>query len=281
MEKEKEKKQILLINDMPGYGKVATAAMLPILAYMGHPTYNLPTALVSNTLDYGKFKIMDTTDYIKGVFPIWSDLGFGFSAIATGLFFTHAQAELISSYCREQRKKGTAIFVDPIMGDEGKLYNGITPDIIGNMKQMVAVAQLIYPNYTEACLLTGNTYNPQGVTSNEARAMLDKLHALGAQSVLITSIPIDGIPSVAGFNHTTGEYFVLHYQEIPVHFPGTGDIFSAVLIGHLLNGRSLKDSTRMAMDTVWKLIDLNKNNTDKNRGIPLERYLYVISEAEN
>ena len=43
------KKQILLINDMAGYGKVATAAMLPILSYMGLPTYNLPTALVSNT----------------------------------------------------------------------------------------------------------------------------------------------------------------------------------------------------------------------------------------
>ena len=61
-------KQILLINDIAGYGKVATAAMLPILSYMGHPVYNLPTALVSNTLDYGKFNILDTTDYIKGVF---------------------------------------------------------------------------------------------------------------------------------------------------------------------------------------------------------------------
>ena len=52
------KKHILLINDMAGYGKVATAAMLPILSYLGHPVYNLPTALVSNTLDYGKFKIL-------------------------------------------------------------------------------------------------------------------------------------------------------------------------------------------------------------------------------
>lgn len=28
------KKQILLINDVCGYGKVATAAMLPILSYL-------------------------------------------------------------------------------------------------------------------------------------------------------------------------------------------------------------------------------------------------------
>jgi pyridoxine kinase len=50
---------------------------------MGLPVYNLPTALVSNTLDYGKFNILDTTDYITGVFPVWKELGFNFDAIAT------------------------------------------------------------------------------------------------------------------------------------------------------------------------------------------------------
>ena len=86
------KKQILLINDMAGYGKVATAAMLPILSYLGHPVYNLPTALVSNTLDYGKFNILETTDYIRGVFPVWKELGFSFDAIATGFIASERQA---------------------------------------------------------------------------------------------------------------------------------------------------------------------------------------------
>lgn len=80
------KKQILLINDLAGYGKVATAAMLPILSYMGLPVYNLPTALVSNTLDYGKFNIMETTDYMKGVFPVWKQLGFSFDALPRASF---------------------------------------------------------------------------------------------------------------------------------------------------------------------------------------------------
>ena len=29
-------KQVLLINDLPGYGKVALAAMVPLLSRMGH-----------------------------------------------------------------------------------------------------------------------------------------------------------------------------------------------------------------------------------------------------
>lgn len=73
-----------------------------------------------------------------------------------------------------------------------------------------------------------------------------------------------------------GEYFTLPFTEIPVHFPGTGDIFSAILIGHIMNGDTLKDSTRKAMDGVYRLIDLNKDNTDKNRGIPLEKYLSIL-----
>ena len=116
------KKKILLINDMCGYGKVASAAMLPILSYMGHVTYNLPTALVSNTLDYGKFNLLDTTDYIMGVFPVWKELGFHFDAIATGFIASERQAKIVSAYCLEQEHLGTPIFVDPIMGDEGKLY---------------------------------------------------------------------------------------------------------------------------------------------------------------
>lgn len=116
-------KQVLLINDLPGYGEVALAAMMPILTHMGHHIYNLPTALVSNTLDYGKFEILDTTDYMIHTLDVWRALNFSFDAVSTGFIVTEKQAEMIREYCVEEHKKGTLIFVDPIMGDEGHLYN--------------------------------------------------------------------------------------------------------------------------------------------------------------
>ncbi len=272
----KNKRQILLVNDIAGYGKVATAAMLPILSYFGYPTYNLPTALVSNTLDYGKFNILDTTEYIKGVFPVWRQLGFSFDAIATGFIASERQADIVARYCQEQAALGTTIFVDPIMGDEGKLYNGVTAATINSMREMLSVAHICYPNYTEACYLTGRAYQPEGISQGEAHSLLDHLRKTGTKSALVTSVPVDGTPSVIGYNHMNGEYFQLTYEEIPVHFPGTGDIFSAVLIAHLLDGEELKHSVRMAMDAVYQLIDLNKDNLDKNRGIPLEQYLNIF-----
>ena len=205
--------------------------MLPILSYFGYPVYNLPTCLVSNTLDYGKFNLLDTTDYIQGVFPVWRELGFSFDAIATGFIASERQAKIVSAYCQEEAAKGTTI----------------------------------YPNYTEACYLTGHPYNEKGVGSAEARMLVDKLRAIGARSVLITSITVDGQSMVVGYNHLKNEYFSLDYTEIPVHFPGTGDMFSAILIGHLLKG-----------DGVAQLIDLNRDNEDKNRGIPVENFLHLL-----
>lgn len=268
--------QILLINDLAGYGKVATAAMLPILSYMGYPVYNMPTALVSNTLDYGKFNLLETTDYMQGVLPVWKELGFAFDAIATGFICSERQARLVADYCLEQAARGTTIFVDPIMGDEGKLYNGVTNERVACMREMVAVADLVFPNYTEAAYLTDMPYHAEGVDMEGAERLLQGLRRLGTKSALITSIVVDGQTSVVGFNHCTGETFALPYEEIPVHFPGTGDMFSAILIGRLLQGRSLQESTRMAMDALYRLIDANRNNEDKNRGIPVERFLRMV-----
>ena len=234
-------KQILLVNDVVGYSKVGMVAMLPILSYLGIPTYSLPTALVSNTLDYGKFNIQDTTDYIRGTLPVWKELGFSFDAICTGLMFSDEQAKLVAGYCEEQGAQGTTIFVDPILGDGGR---------------MVRVADLTFPNYTEACYLTGTPIKMEGITWDETRELLDKLRGIGCKSVLITSCKIDG--------------------QIPGLFHGTGDIFSAVLIGHLLNGESLRTSTRTVMDTVFRMIDRYRDTDDKNRGIPVEKCLDLL-----
>ena len=270
-------KQILLINDVVGYGKVGMGAMLPILSYLGIPTYSLPTALVSNTLNYGKFNIQDTTEYIKGTLPVWKKLGFSFDAICTGLMFSEEQAKLVASYCEEQGKNGTIVFVDPILGDGGQLYNGVTERQVELMREMVSVADLTFPNYTEACYLTGTRIKSGSISWEEAGDLLDKLRDMGSKSALITSCNIDGHNSVAGYNHFNDNYFHLDYHEIPGLFHGTGDIFSAVLIGHLLNGEPLKGSTRQAMDTVFRMIDRYSGTDDKNRGIPVEKCLDLLS----
>ena len=271
-----KRKQILLVNDMAGHSKVGMGAMIPVLSYMGHPTFNLPTALVSNTFDYGKFAVMDTTAYIRQTLQVWKELGFSYDAICTGWMYGSEQAQLVADYCREQAENGVTVFVDPVLGDGGRLYNGMAEDHVELMRRMVSVAHLAMPNYTEACYLAGDDCAADGLTWPEACRLIDKLRQIGAKSVLITSCRIDGESSVAAYNHYSGEYFHLEYDEIPGIFHGTGDLFAAILMGSLLGGKPLKESTRLAMDVVYKLIWLNRDMEDKNRGILIEKYLDEI-----
>ena len=117
--------------------------------------------------------------------------------------------------------------------------------------------------------------------------MLDRLVALGAKSAIITSARVDGHNCVvgrrsneplAGFTQhlDDGQYFRIDYEEIPVLFHGTGDIFSAVLIGHLMKGEPLRESTQTAMRVVSQLIDRNRDLPDKCRGIPIEQCLDLL-----
>lgn len=44
-------------------------------------------------------------------------------------------------------------------------------------------------------------------------------------------------------------------------------------VRRLRDGDQLRHATRTAMDILRHWIDLNKDNDDKNRGIPVERHL--------
>lgn len=268
-----KKSKILIISDMCGYGKVAAAVQMPIFSYMGHDVFNLPTMLISNTFPYGRYAIMESTEYIAEALEKWNELGFRFDAITTGFMASEKQAQMVACYCREQAAMGTAVYVDPVMGDYGKLYGGADEGTIRCMKEMISTAHLCFPNYTEACLLTGEVYKKDGITTEEAYSLINKIRRIGSLSVIITSCIINGQHAVVGYNHFTAEYFLLPYEEIPVQFPGTGDIFSSIIVGSLQDGDNLRHATRKAMDTISKWIDINKDNTDKNRGIPIERHL--------
>lgn len=267
--------QLLLINDMCGYGKVALSAMLPVLLHMGYRIHNLPTALVSDTLNYPKFYIHDTTEYVRQSLAIWEELGFEFDAISTGFIVTEEEVRIISDFCHRRAQKGTKVFVDPIMADNGRLYAGVPESTIGLMRSLVECADYAVPNYTEACLLT-DTPMAEQITADEARTLVDAMLALGAKSVVITSAKVDGASAVIGYDHVAGEYFTIPFELIPVYFPGTGDTFSAVLVGRVMAGWSLQRATSDAMRVVAELIERNADQEDKSAGLPIEACLDVI-----
>ena len=203
--------QLLLINDMCGYGKVALSAMLPVLSHMGYRIHNLPTALVSDTLNYPKFYIHDTTEYVRQSLAIWEELGFEFDAISTGFIVTEEETRIISDFCHRRAQKGTKVFVDPIMGDNGKLYAGVPESTIGLMRHLLECADYAVPNYTEACLLADTPIAEQ-ITPDEARALVDAVRELGADASFNgrNDLLIDGRKFSGNAQYRLGDCIVHH-----------------------------------------------------------------------
>lgn len=274
-------KKILLINDLPGYGKVAIQAMTPVLVRRGYELFSLPTMIVSNTLNYGRFATIDTTGYMKETVQVWKELGFKFDAVATGFIANDEQAEFIEKICREQSEAGALVFVDPIMADNGKLYHSVTGHRIEIMKSIVAAADYTVPNITEACFLTDMDYNENGYSKEELFGMAEALHGSGAKSVIITSANIrkdDGScqKAVVGYDHKNGKCFTVEYDEIPMKINGSGDTFSAIMMAELLEGNGLEKSVRKAVHAVRELILINSDIAGEYNGLPIEKNIEIL-----
>ena len=273
-------KNILIIGDMPGYGKMGLAGILPILSNLGHSVYNLPTALVSNNFDYGKFSVLDTTAYMREAIQVWRELGFQFDCVTTGFLASADQVDLLRGFIDSQRKEDFLVVTDPIMGDGGKLYNGSTRDTVDNMRRFLGVSDVIVPNLTEGEFLTGLFEGEEALTGEQARQVLGGLLACGPKSVVVTSgrERETGRHVVWGFDGGTGEYFTVPYRFIKAHFPGTGDIFTSLLTGQLLDGRSLPQAVQKAVDLLERLIFMERDVAERNNGIRIEKYLSVLTE---
>ena len=282
-------KRIVLFNDLPGYGKVALAAMVPLFSRMGHFLYQVPTAVVSNTLDFGKFRIQDMTDYMRDTIKVWDELGFDPDCICTGFVLSEEQVELIGDYIRSRKPRideiqnvgnGRLVMVDPIMADGGKLYNGIGMERVAAMRKLVSYSDVMVPNMTEAGFLTGICPGRERASASELRELVDGLHKLSGKSVVITSAQDSETDEhlVCGYDHKSGQYFRVPFIFLPVRVAGSGDIFSTVMTGKLLNGESLEAAVREAVRVLTVLIRDNQSHLDEYKGILVERYWELLDE---
>ena len=280
-------KNILIIGDMPGYGKMGLAGMLPILSNLGHSVYNLPTALVSNNFDYGTFSVLDTTDYMRETIQVWQTLGFPFDCITTGFLASSDQVDLLRNFIDNQRKEDLLVVTDPIMGDGGKLYNGSNQETVDNMRRLIGAADVIVPNLTEAEFLTGLCLGRETLTKAEVRRMLDGLLSCGPRSAVVTSGREEetGRHVVWGFDGRTGEYFTVPYRFIKAHFPGTGDIFTSLLTDQLLKGCALPQAVGKAVNLHNRVRSYFRKIHGRGPQIEkmvqqIARFEYIVTDSE-
>ncbi len=272
-------KKIAIINDFSGFGRCSISVILPIVSHLGVQGCALPTAIFSNHTGFPSFWHEDETRNMPSYIAEWKKLDLRFDAIMSGFLGSARQIGIVEDFFRSFHKRGTRYVVDPVMGDNGHFYPTITPRLAKDLKRLVAYADILTPNITEACLLTGTPYQ-QVWRRSELDEIAQKLHDLGAKDLVITGIRI-GENWIGNAVYPHGGNLTMQRQHLVNQMrSGTGDVFAAVIGADVVNGVPFAKSVKRASRFVAQcLIETSKSNEPTTNGVDFELVLPRLSKG--
>ena len=274
--------KVAAIHDLSGYGRASLTAIIPTLSTMGVQVCPIPTAVLSNhTGGFEEFSYVDLTDTMGDYIDHWKKIGIDFDCIYSGFLGSKKQIDIVSDFIDDFRYEETLVVVDPVMGDNGQLYKSFTWDFVPLMQTLIGKADIITPNYTEAGFLLGYKKAPDSLSNEELKDWLHQLSDMGPDIVVITSVPdpeFADCTHVVAYDKKADITWKLTCHYIPAHYPGTGDTFTSVLIGKLLQFESLPVALDFAIQFISQCIKASYGfDYPKREGVLLERQLNFLS----
>lgn len=273
-------KKVAVIQDMSSFGKCSLTAAIPVLSVMGTQACPLPTAMLTAQTAYDSFYCKDLTEEMPHFTEEWTKQGEHFDGIQTGFVTGKPQIDFIFQFLDAFQTDKTTLLVDPVMGDDGALYKMYTPALLARMKELVTRADIITPNITECCLLTGKSYEQlQRYTGDCFIAALEEIGAT-LQQQTNAHVIITGITR----GETIGNLYVdaqtTFLSESPYNgksYSGTGDLFSSIMMGGSMRGDDLLASMQLAEQFLAAAIhDTYKEQTPEIAGVHFEKFLRLL-----
>lgn len=271
-------KNVLIFNDISGLGNCSLSANLPIFTHLGHYCMPIVTACFSCQTGFENYAVLPNNRVVDFARRIVANTAP--NAVYVGFCNDNATLNGVIEAVSDVLPRDTYLFVDPIMGDNGKLYPVFGEHYVREMKRLVALADCISPNLTEACLLCNADYAELSLHKDETD-YLDRckivfkniLKVTRAKSAVITGISQNEVISNLVFDGKTVE--IVTTNRVQIDFSGTGDAFSSVLLGKLLNGATLLEACRVAANFVGRAA-ANTQRTDRRFGVDLYKALDTI-----
>ena len=166
--------RVAAIQDISGFGRCSLTVIMPILACMGAQVCPVPTAILStHTGGFTNMTFTDLTDEMEAYINHWKEIGLGFDYIYTGFLGNEKQIDTVIDFCEGFKRTGKeCIVVDPVMGDNGKLYKTYNVVMQEKMRDLVAKADIITPNLTEAMFLLKKEYEARAFSDDEIKETL-------------------------------------------------------------------------------------------------------------
>lgn len=253
--------RVAAVNDMSGFGKVSLTEAIPILSAMGVEVCPLPTAVLStHTYEFENYTLCDMTGEMSKIIAHWREIGLEFDAVYSGYMSSAQQIGITRALMEEQKAKGALLVVDPVMGDNALLdvqsvYSDRMRELVGGMRELASIADIITPNVTEACMLLGEEYPRRPLHNAAVKDMLYRLCEMGAKAAVITSVmDSENSMCVAVYDAAADRYYKINCGYVNRPFHGTGDVYTSVLTGALVLGMNTIDAANLAADFVYQAI---------------------------
>ena len=283
-EEEKKMKQprILVIQDISASCRISMNVAAPILSCLENWVSILPTALLSTHTGKGfeEYTFLDLSAEIPAILNHWRSLEIKFDGIVIGYLGSIEQIKLMESIITQFTTKEALIVLDPVMGDHGKLYPGYTSEHVEAMGNLCQFADVLIPNVTEACLLTGINYPEKPHTKEKIEPIIRKLTDDNKRSVILSGVT--GNERQVGAAFVSKESSKVHYtfsEVYPGHFDGVGDLFTSVVAGFLFQKHSLRRANEVAVNYISRVVKRTiEEQIDPLYGIAFEKDLMFLME---
>ena len=277
---ERKTKKVLAIHDLSCFGRCALTVVLPTLSRFGIQAIPLPTALLStHTGGFEDLFFQDMTDQMLEISNHLATLDISLDAVYSGFLGSARQIHAVEKILADLATPTTLCLVDPVMGDDGKLYSTYDDELVAGMRHLAKRAHILTPNLTEACLLAGVGYPDISLLSpTEIRAKLKELSLKLSEESPYADISITGIPTeekMLTVSFSKDGSFCEHETDLcPISFPGTGDLFSSLLLCAVMEGKSFHEAVEYAAQNTTESVRISQGVDEPTRnGVLLEKFL--------
>lgn len=276
-------KKVAAIHDLSGFGRSSLTSIIPILSSMKLQVCPVPTAVLStHTGGFEGYSFLDLTDYMEEHIAHWKKLNLEFDCIYSGFLGSPRQIKIVADFVDFFGNKNNLTVIDPVLGDNGKLYGTMGKEMVEEMRKLIKKADIITPNFTEVSFLLDREYKEE-ISETEIKEWLIELATMGPKIVIATSVPdenshaADRKTNVIAYDRENDVFWKVSCKYIPASYPGTGDAYTSVVIGSLLQGDSLPIAIERGVQFITQCILASYGFKYPNReGVLLERMLDVL-----
>ncbi len=270
---EMTQKRIMAVNDISCFGKCSLTTALPILSAAGMEACPLPTALLStHTGGFDGFTFKRLDDQILPITNHWKRLGLEFDAIYSGYLGSYEQIDYVRQIIKDFAREKTTVLIDPVMGDNGRLYTGFDTEFSKGMFELCKCADIIVPNITEASYMLDMPCK-QIYCKEDIADIFEKFYINGIKKAVITGIPVSEEKISCGILDESNVSFIEN-TRIEGMYHGTGDVFASALISGYMKGKTLFDAAGLAAWYVYEAILITKERYGMNHyGVDFEDIL--------